>query len=112
MSKSELLLVGLLVTAVAGTAWAQSATGGVAGSAAGSGNYGISGSYGGANAGVGASGTGSTSGIGLGGISQGSGGIAASGGAAGSGAGTGSYSMQGSGRPAGVSGLPPIGATR
>jgi len=112
MSKSELLLVGLLITAIAGTAWAQSATGGVAGSAADSGNYGISGSYGGASGGVGASGSGSTSGIGLGGFRGGNGGVGASGGAADSSALGGSYSMQGSGLPAGVSGLPSIGATR
>ena len=77
-----LVLSGLIATALAGPAFAQSATGGVAGSASGAGNYGISGNYG----------SGSASGTGLGTSS----------------AGTGSYTFDGGGLPAGVSGLPSV----
>ena len=38
MRTRRLLLASLIATAVAGSAWAQSATGGVAGSASGAGN--------------------------------------------------------------------------
>jgi len=103
MSKSELLLAGLLITAVAGTAWAQSTTRGPGGSATGVGNYdfgGAGGSLGGAGSTTGTGGSGQRNGVG------------ASSGSADSSAFGGSYSMQGSGLPAGVSGLPPIGATR
>jgi hypothetical protein len=105
MSKSELLLAGLLVIAVVGTAWAQSTPRGPGGSTTGVGNY----DFGGAGGSLG--GTGSASGMGLGGTGQRNGVGASSGGADSSGFG-GSFSLQGSGLPAGVSALPPVGATR
>ena len=77
MRTHRLFLAGLIASVAAGSAWAQSATGGAAGSASGAGNYGISGNYGGATAGVGISGTGSSSGIGLGGVSIGEAGASA-----------------------------------
>ena len=101
MRSHRWVLCGLLATAFAAPAGAQSATGGVAGSASGAGNYGFSG---GANAGASVSGNGSNPGIGLGGASRGIGT---------SGAGTGAYSIQGNGLPAGASSLPSVGgATR
>jgi hypothetical protein len=88
MRTRRLLLASLLAAAVAGSAWAQSATGGVAGSASGAGNYGISGSYGGANAVSASPAAGSSSGIGLGGASIGDAGASASYGVGNSNAGT------------------------
>jgi hypothetical protein len=107
--RRHLILSGLIM-AIAGPAWAQSATGGAAGTASGTGDYGLSGSYGGATGSVGVSGTGSTSGIGLGGISQGNGNLGISGGVDNSSAGTESYSTQSSGVPQVVPQLPSIDA--
>src|SRR3954469_5071096 len=92
MSKSELLLVGLLVTVIAGTAWAQTATKRGPASTTGVGNYDFGGFNGGASS--------------TGGERKDAG---ASSGAADSSAFGGSYSIKGSGLPAGVSALPSIG---
>ena len=84
------ILCGLLAAAIAGTALAQSATGGAAGIASGAGNYGFSGSRSSA--------------------SQGNGQIGATGGVANSTVGTGSYTTFGpAGLPQGMIGLPPVG---
>ena len=107
--RHHLLLSCLLATALTGPAFAQSATGGIAGSTSGAGNYGMSGNYGGLGAGAGASGSGSASGIGLGGASAGAGGFGSSYGAAASGAGAGSYQFQSNGLSEGMSGLPSPG---
>jgi hypothetical protein len=104
--RTHLILCCLLATATAVPAFAQSATGGVAGSASGAGNYGMSGNYGGVGGSAGAAGSGSASGIGLGGASIGSSGGSSSYGGAASSAGTGSYQFQTNGLPQGVSGLP------
>lgn len=106
--RKRLILCGLLM-AVAGPAWAQSATGGAAGTASGAGNYELSGSYGGTTGSVGLSGADSSSGIGLGGISQGNGNLGVSGGVGNSTAGTGGYSVEGSSVPQAVPSLPSIG---
>jgi hypothetical protein len=93
MSKSELLLAGLLATAIAGTAWAQTATKGGPGSATSVGNYDFGGSLGGASSRAGQPKD-----------------AGAASGAADSSAFGGSYSIQGgSGLPAGVSALPSVG---
>ena len=84
--RKHLILCGLLAAASVGPAFAQSVTG----STSGAGNYGMSGNFGG--------------------VSQGSSGIGSSYGAS-SNAASGSYGIQGNGLPAGVSGLPSVGAS-
>lgn len=104
-----LILCGLLAVATIGTASAQSATGGVAGTGSGTGDSGISVEMGGIRTGIEASGVGSSSSIGLGGISRGNGSVGASGGAANATAGTGSYTFQPpTGVPSGFSGAPSV----
>jgi hypothetical protein len=104
------ILAGLLAAAIVGTAWAQNATGGADGTVSGSGDYGISGSFGGQSAGVDVSGVGSTSGLGLGGASQGNGQVGISGGVGNSTAGAGGYAVTGpTGLPQ-ISGTPSIDA--